>query len=120
MKPNKWMVAFFNIGRQHDHEGNLAASAHFNVRRTEHFLPLFIAELCMAMTACGDEQPSPFAPAYDRHKPVIGLAMSTLRIRMTGLGGGLNRSTQHFTFEREVECDATTTEATFLYGSGEC
>ena len=23
-------------------------------------------------------------------------------------------------FETEVKCDATTTEATFLYGSGEC
>jgi len=26
MKPNKWMVAFFNIGRQLDHEGNLVSS----------------------------------------------------------------------------------------------
>jgi len=36
------------------------------------------------------------------------------------LGGDLNRSAQHFTFETEVECDATTTEAAFLYGGGEC
>ena len=35
-------------------------------------------------------------------------------------GGDLNRSAQHFTFEKEVKCDATTTEATFLYGGGEC
>jgi hypothetical protein len=40
--------------------------------------------------------------------------------RTAVLEGDLNRSTQHFTFEREVECDAITTEATFLYGSGEC
>jgi hypothetical protein len=39
---------------------------------------------------------------------------------MSGFAGGLNRSTQHFTFEKEVECDATRREATFLYGSGEC
>jgi hypothetical protein len=26
MKPNKWMVAFFNISRQLDHEGNLVSS----------------------------------------------------------------------------------------------
>jgi hypothetical protein len=26
MKPNKRMVAFFNIGRQLDHEGNLVSS----------------------------------------------------------------------------------------------
>src|SRR6478672_5272009 len=38
----------------------------------------------------------------------------------TGFDGDLNRSAQHFTFEAEVECDATTTEAAFLYGGGEC
>jgi len=52
--------------------------------------------------------------------PVNGLAMPLSTRGMTAIGGGLNRSTQHFTFEREVECDGTTTEATFLYGSGEC
>lgn len=35
---------------------------------------------------------------------------------MSGFLGDLNGWTQHFTFEREVKCDATTTEATFLYG----
>ena len=39
---------------------------------------------------------------------------------MSANDGDLNRSAQHFTFEREVKCDATTTEAPFLYGSGEC
>ncbi len=38
----------------------------------------------------------------------------------SGKGGDLNWSTQHFTFEMEVECDGTTTEAAFLYGNGEC
>jgi hypothetical protein len=38
---------------------------------------------------------------------------------MTGSGGDLNQSSQHFTFETEVECDETTTEAAFLYGGGE-
>ena len=36
------------------------------------------------------------------------------------MGGHFNRSAQHFTFEKEVKCDATATEATFLYGGGEC
>jgi hypothetical protein len=35
---------------------------------------------------------------------------------MSVVGGDLNRSAQHFTFETEVECDATTREAAFLYG----
>src|SRR4029077_12585205 len=39
---------------------------------------------------------------------------------MSTYDGDLNRSAQHFTFEAEVECDATTTEAAFLYGGGEC
>src|ERR1700687_699329 len=44
----------------------------------------------------------------------------TVQTRTSDLPGGLNRSTQHFTLETEVECDGVTTEATFLYGSGEC
>ena len=40
--------------------------------------------------------------------------------RTAALGGDLNLSAQHFTFETEVERDATTTEAAFLYGGGEC
>src|SRR5258705_8554165 len=39
---------------------------------------------------------------------------------MMCLSGDLNWSAQHFTFETEVECDATRTAAAFLYGGGEC
>ena len=39
---------------------------------------------------------------------------------MTEMGGDLNRSAQHFTFETEMECETTTTETAFLYGGGEC
>ena len=32
MKPNTWMVALFDIGRQPDHEGNLVSSCMLEVQ----------------------------------------------------------------------------------------